>query len=248
MSDKDIEKNRYENRAKLLLDNNKLYYENKLPKYLNAPYLEYEKAHIKHIYKRDKVLEIGAGIGTYTHSLLKTGAFVVATDISPSSLKIIKKKYKEYSAKLSIKVADIELLPFEDKTFDVVCSAGSLSYGDNQVVMNEIYRVLKPGGRVIIVDSLHQNPIYIVNRWIGYFRGQRSLNTIKRMPSLKLIKRYRIKFNLIDLYFFGSIVWLIPILRIFLKTKMISKFIDRFDTLINTKYSAFKFVVVFNKK
>ena len=38
----------------------------------------------------------------------------------------------------SAEVVDMEKLPF-----DVVCSAGSLSYGDNEVVMNEIYRALK---------------------------------------------------------------------------------------------------------
>ena len=48
-------------------------------------------------------------------------------------------KYKNFSSK----VADMEHLPFDDHTFDVICMAGSLSYGDNQIVMNEIYTYLK---------------------------------------------------------------------------------------------------------
>ena len=251
MNDKQIEKNRYDNRAlKLLSDDffDKDTGSSSFSLPIRAPYLRYEEMHIEFIDNNDNVLEIGAGTGIHTHSLLETGAFVVATDISPNSVQIIKKKYKKYSDKLIAKVADMELLPFGNETFDVVCSAGSLSYGDNQVVMNEIYRVLKPHGVVIIVDSLNENPLYIFNRWIGYLRGARSLSTLRRMPTLKLIKEYGDKFNIKKLDFFGSLTWLSPILTLFFKKELVGRFFDKFDTLINVKRSAFKFVVVFIKK
>ena len=66
------------------------------------------------------------------------------------------------------KEADMELLPFENNSFDIVCSAGSLSYGDNLTVMNEIYRVLNQTGSFIAVDSLNNNLIYRLNRYINY--------------------------------------------------------------------------------
>ena len=250
MNDKNIEKNRYDNRALKMLSNDFFSKDNgssSYPHLIRSPYLRYEAAHVEFINNNDNVLEIGAGTGIHTHSLLKTGAFVVATDISPNSIQIVKEKYKEFSEKLSTKVADMEFLPFKNETFDVVCSAGSLSYGNNQIVMNEIYRVLKPGGRVIIVDSLHENPIYIINRWISYFRGHRSLSTIKCMPTLRLIKQYGNKFCLKKLDFFGSLTWLTPILIFFLRKELVNKFSDRFDRLINIKRSAFKFVAVFYK-
>ena len=251
MIDKDIDRDRYDDKALKLLSNDsfdRMTGSSACPHPIRAPYLKYEEMHVECIESNDVVLEIGAGTGIHTHSLLKTGALVVATDISPNSLQIIKKKYKEYSKNLNTEVADMEFLPFENETFDVVCSAGSLSYGDNQVVMQEIYRVLKPGGKVIIVDSLHENPIYVINRWIGYFRGYRSLSTIKRMPTLKLIKKYENKFDLKKLDFFGSLTWLSPILVFFLRKELAGKFLDRFDTLIHVKRSAFKFVAVFHKK
>ena len=251
MIDKDIDRDRYDDKALKLLSNDsfdRMTGSSAYPHPIRAPYLKYEEMHVECIESNDVVLEIGAGTGIHTHSLLKTGALVVATDISPNSLQIIKKKYKEYSKNLNTEVADMEFLPFENETFDVVCSAGSLSYGDNQVVMQEIYRVLKPGGKVIIVDSLHENPIYVINRWIGYFRGYRSLSTIKRMPTLKLIKKYENKFDLKKLDFFGSLTWLSPILVFFLRKELAGKFLDRFDTLIHVKRSAFKFVAVFHKK
>ena len=68
-----------------------------------------------------------------------------ATDISPKSVELMNNTFYE-SVNFSAEVADMEILPFDSESFDVVCSAGSLSYGDNTVVMNEIYRVLKPEG------------------------------------------------------------------------------------------------------
>ena len=251
MIDKDVEKYRYDDRALKLLSNDSFDKDtgsSSCSPLIRAPYLRYEEMHTEFIGSNDNVLEIGAGTGVHTHSLLETGAFVKATDISPNAVQIIKKIYKEYPDKLITKVADMEFLPFNNETFDVVCSAGSLSYGDNQIVMNEINRVLKPSGKLIIVDSLHENPIYIINRWIGYFRGTRSLSTLRRMPTLKLIKEYGDKFNIKKLYFFGSLTWLSPILALFLKKEFVGRILDRFDTLINVKRSAFKFVVVFIKK
>ena len=251
MNDKKVERSRYDDRALKLLSKGSFDKDTGSSSYslpIRTPYLRYEEMHIEFIDNNDNVLEIGAGTGIHTHSLLETGAFVVATDISPNSVQIIKKKYKEYSDKLIAKVADMELLPFDNETFDVVCSAGSLSYGDNQIVMNEIHRVLKPGGKLIIVDSLHENPLYIINRWMGYYRGTRSLSTLRRMPTLKLIKEYGDKFNIKKLDFFGSLTWLSPILTLFLKKELVGRIFDRFDTLINVKRSAFKFVVVFIKK
>ena len=251
MNDKKVERNRYDDRALKLLSKGSFDKDTGSSSYslpIRTPYLRYEEMHIEFIDNSDNVLEIGAGTGIHTHSLLKTGAFVVATDISPNSVQIIKKKYKKYSDKLIAKVADMELLPFGNETFDVVCSAGSLSYGDNQIVMNEINRVLKPGGKLIIVDSLHENPLYIINRWIGYFRGARSLSTIKRMPTLKLIDRYKEKFNIRELHFFGSLTWLSPFLSLFFSERLVTRIIDKFDILINVKRSAFKFAAVFYKK
>jgi ubiquinone/menaquinone biosynthesis C-methylase UbiE len=251
MNDKKVERSRYDDRALKLLSKGSFDKDTGSSSYslpIRTPYLRYEEMHIEFIDNSDNVLEIGAGTGIHTHSLLKTGAFVVATDISPNSVQIIKKKYKEYSDKLIVKVADMELLPFGNETFDVVCSAGSLSYGDNQIVMNEVNRVLKPGGKLIMVDSLHENPLYIINRWTGYFRGTRSLSTIKRMPTLKLIYRYKEKFNIEELLFFGSLTWLSPFLSLFFSERLVTRIIDKFDILINVKRSAFKFVAVFYKK
>ena len=144
MIDKDIEKHRYDNRANIFLDSNNFYQVDKIPAYLNTPYQYYFHL-LEEKSGQSKLLEIGAGMGENTSPLLDMSFKVISTDISSKSVKVMKGKFSGYS-NFSTKVADMEALPFDNESFDVVCSAGSLSYGDNDMVMNEIYRVLKRGG------------------------------------------------------------------------------------------------------
>ena len=123
-----------------------------------------------------------------------------------------------------------------------------LSYGDNDLVMNEISRVLKPGGVFICVDGLNENPLYKFNRWLNYKRGKRSQGTLNNMPTIKLIKKYNANFELINLDFFGSLVWIYPILKILIGKNSATKIIDNFDKLNKTRKSAFKFVMATRKK
>ena len=131
--------------------------------------------------------------------------------------------------------------------YDVVTSAGSLSYGDNLLVMQEVHRVLKPGGVFICVDSLNHNPIYRLNRWVRFLRGGRTKNTLLRMPTSSLIESYRHYFGRQNVKYFGSIVWLFPVLRLIFARKIAAYLIARIDHLVNVEKSAFKFVMICKK-
>ena len=144
MIDKDIERRRYDERAKILLNADKFRHVEKIPKYLNTPYECYFKF-LKGQNRQSKLLEIGAGMGENTGILIDMSYKVCATDISQKSVELMNNTFHE-CVNFSAEVVDMEKLPFDSESFDVVCSAGSLSYGDNTVVMNEIYRVLKQGG------------------------------------------------------------------------------------------------------
>ncbi len=248
--DKKIEQERYNERAKKLLGSRidkSLTGSNSVAISHRSPYLRYEKLILENIKDANScVLELGAGTGAFTECLLNTGAKVLATDISEASLEILQKRFAKYK-NISVKAADLEFLPFDDNTFDFVTSAGSLSYGDNMLVLNEIYRVLKPNGMYIAVDSLNHNPVYMLNRWIHYLRGRRTLSTLKRMPTTNLIDIYRKQFGQSSVYYFGSITWIVPFFKIFLSEKKISMTIDYFDKIVNVKKSAFKFVMCVKK-
>ena len=244
MNDKYIEIRRYDQRALQVL-NCKTLKKKKIKDYINLPY-QYYFSFIKKL-KKNKLLEIGAGTGENTLRLIKMKFNVCATDISPKSVEVMSQKYSKYKNFFS-KVADMEKLPFKNESFDVICSAGSLSYGDNNKVMSEIYRILKLGGRVVLVDSLNDNPIYRFNRYINYIKGNRSWSTLKRMPNIYLIDKYIKKFGYGKVKFFGSITWAFPILKIVLSEKLIAKFSNWVDQIIKVKKSAFKFVLILNKK
>tara|TARA_Y100000746_G_C15336595_1_gene380008 strand:+ start:71 stop:826 length:756 start_codon:yes stop_codon:yes gene_type:complete len=239
--DKEIEKKRYNSRAFDEPSNIKNFSIQSIPKFLRKPYEIYYSKLSRNIGKNTSVLELAAGMGEHTKTLVDQGAEVTVTDISDESLKIIE---QTYGNKLLTKVADIESLPFKDKSFDVVCCAGSLSYGSHYKVRDEIYRVLKNDGVFICVDSLDNNIIYKLNRYLNYLMNKRSKSVIKRTPNLNLIKIYEEKFNIDSIDFFGAITWLKPVLSPIIGINLFSKFSDWFDEYYKIKKSAFKFVMV----
>ena len=243
MNDKQIEIERYEKRAKQIINHKE--YQQKKPEYLYEAYKLYFSL-LKKLKNKKKLLEIGAGIGENTLELIKMKFNVYATDISPTSTVVMNKKFSKYK-NFQSKVVDMEKLPFKNKSFDIICSAGSLSYGDHSIVMKELYRVLKIGGNIIIIDSLNDNLIYRLNRYIHFIKGNRSKSTLKRMPNVNLIDKYIKKFGYGKVKFFGSITWAFPLLKIVLSEKLITKFSNWVDRKLKIKKSAFKFVLLLNK-
>lgn len=211
---------------------------------LRTPYIHYEEALCESLSVGKFALEIGSGCGTHTGALIKTGATVIATDISRQSLEVLKASVPAPEGQLLTQVADMEVLPFKDRSFDVVASAGSLSYGEPEAVMNEVWRTLKPKGRFICVDSLDENPVYRLNRWVHHLRGHRSGSTLRRMPSQKTLAMYADCFSLVKVKYFGSISYAVPLLSAFFGENSAAKISDRVDRLVDVHRSAFKFVMV----
>lgn len=252
-NDREIERARYDMRAIEIMRNScniKNIASNgssAIPLIFRDPYLDFEDKVKKHTIRSSVVLEIGSGTGAHTGNFLgRENSLVIATDISKNSLELLNKRYST-NKELCIQVADMEALPFADCTFDLVASAGSLSYGDNYIVMTEIYRVLKPGGFFICVDSLNHNPAYRLNRWVHYLRSKRTLSTIKRIPKLNTLEEYRVKFGSTNVCYFGSISWLVPLIAFFLGGVMAASISRQVDKLFRINKSAFKFVMVSRK-
>jgi ubiquinone/menaquinone biosynthesis C-methylase UbiE len=249
VDDKTVELERYEQRARLALDSEERRAPDELGSAgiaveLRAPYTFYEDVISRLVSANTDVLELGAGAGLHTAALLRTGAHVTATDISPGALSLLENKLAGLSSeRLTIRVADMEVLPFEAESFDVVTCAGSLSYGDPKLVDAEILRVLRPGGSFLCVDSFNHNPIYRLNRWLNYRRGERTLSTLRWMPDAKRIERISRNFATSEVRYFGSITWAMPLLARLLGSASASKVSDAFDGLIGVRRSAFKFVL-----
>jgi ubiquinone/menaquinone biosynthesis C-methylase UbiE len=218
-----------------------------IDKTLSSSTVFYEREIARNIAQGNSVLELGAGIGQNTLAVLQAGAVLTALDISPNALKLLKNRLAAAGYGVVTHVADIESLPFECDSFDVVTGAGCLSYGDNEKVLNEILRVLKPGGKFICIDSLNQNPIYRLNRYVHYLRGDRSMSTLLRMPSLKLLDQYRRRFDSVDIRYFGSVAYFCLLLKKLTGDAVALSFSDWVDRAVSVKGSAFKFVMVARK-
>ena len=248
VNDKDVEMNRYNAIAKSLKKSHFILQRgsNNVPESLSTPYVHYESLLSRILKPNSKVLEIGCGYGLHTYFPLLKGANVVALDNSKDSLSLLKMRLKNFK-KLTTRLADIEKINLPNNSFDVVLSAGVLSYGDNLVVAKEIYRVLKFNGYFICVDSLNHNPIYRINRWLHYLMGDRTLNTLLRMPDDSLILNYRKIFKSVKVRYFGAASFLRPFLKLFFSEKTIKLFIDRINFFIGVRKSAFKFVMIAKK-
>lgn len=247
--DKLIEKERYDARAQSQIAGSEMVAEvalgsQTMPAYLQSPYVFYEHKIAELIRPNHRVLELGAGAGLHTLALLQTGAQVIASDISPASLSLLKQRFKNNPGNLETEVADIESLPFEDASFDVIVSAGSLSYGEPHMVDAEIRRVLRPAGTLICVDSLNHNPVYRLNRWLHYWRGNRTKSTLNRMPDLTRIAAISGHFHKSSAYYFGALTFVMPLLSRLLGSSNAQKLSDGFDDWFGVKRMAFKFVFV----
>lgn len=108
----------------------------------------------------ERILDLAAGTGTSSMALRGPGVSVVAADFSRGMIEEGKKRYPE----LEFEFADAMALPFQDQSFDVVTiSFGLRNVQDYKVALKEMFRVLKPGGRLVICEFSHVSGV------LGFF-------------------------------------------------------------------------------
>ncbi|MDZ4825897.1 MAG: class I SAM-dependent methyltransferase [Actinomycetota bacterium] len=107
-----------------------------------------------------KVLDIGAGLGEASVRFALQGADVTSLDISPGMLKLGEKVAARYGVQTTTIVGSAtDLSPFEDATFDVVYGANVLHHVEITECLDEVRRVLKPGGKAAFWDPVQYNPV-----------------------------------------------------------------------------------------
>lgn len=95
------------------------------------------------------------------------GAKVIGIDISADSIKVANESALRKKAVFLPLVGDLEILPFQDASFDICyCSWALHHFPDMNVTLDELKRVLKTGGKIALVEPNESNPALRFSRFV----------------------------------------------------------------------------------
>ncbi|MGI9067597.1 MAG: class I SAM-dependent methyltransferase [Pyrinomonadaceae bacterium] len=101
---------------------------------------------------KQKVLEIGCGLGTDGAQFAEAGADYTGVDLTDAAVELARKRFELFNLPGKFQMADAENLDFADQSFDLVYSHGVLHHTpETQKAIKEIHRVLRSGGRAIVM-------------------------------------------------------------------------------------------------
>ncbi len=108
-----------------------------------------------------KVLEFGCGTGQMAVRLAKSGADVIAFDLSPASIEIAQKRVEinDLIGQVQLVVSSGESLPFASESFDLIFGKAILHHMDANLGKADLHRVLKSGGKAAFVEPMGMNPL-----------------------------------------------------------------------------------------
>ena len=132
-----------------------------------------------------RVLEIGCGMGTDGAQFAKAGADYTGIDLTDAAVELARKRFQVSGLRGEFRVADAERLDFPDASFDLVYSHGVLHHTpDIEAAVREIHRVLKTGGRAMVM--LYHRGSYNYRVGIRVLR-RAGAGLLKREAGIKLI-------------------------------------------------------------
>lgn len=114
-------------------------------------------------HRGQKMLEVGVGAGSDFLQWVRAGTDAYGLDITQEGINNVQKRLDLYGLKAHLTLGDSEKLPYKDKTFDLVYSWGVIHHTpDTDQAMQEIVRVLKPGGSAKIMLYHHAS-------WVTFY-------------------------------------------------------------------------------
>ena len=124
------------------------------------------------------VADLGAGEGTLSQLLAQNAENVIAVDLSPKMVEYAQTLANSNGIQnLEFRIGDIENPPIESSSIDLAILSQALHHAENpQRAVDASFEILKPGGRIIILDLLQHSfsearELY-ADRWLGFSESQ----------------------------------------------------------------------------
>ena len=122
----------------------------------------------EHLSSGCNVLEVAPGPGFFAIELAKLGDFkITGLDISRTFVEIATENARNAGVKIDFRLGNASAMPFGGDSFDFVyCSAAFKNFSEPVKALDEMYRVLRPGGEAMVVDlrkdvSLDEIDVYV---------------------------------------------------------------------------------------
>jgi ubiquinone/menaquinone biosynthesis C-methylase UbiE len=124
------------------------------------------------------VLEVAPGPGYFAIEVAEGGAYrVTGLDISRTMVELARTNAAEAGVEVDFHQGGASAMPFADDSFDLLtCSAAFKNFSEPHKALEEMYRVLRPGGTALVVDLHRDVPMSEIRK---YFGGM-GLGTIER--------------------------------------------------------------------
>jgi ubiquinone/menaquinone biosynthesis C-methylase UbiE len=200
--------------------------------------------------KNAKIVELGCGDGKLSIATAKLGHMLTACDISDTSIKLTNTFAKREGVQIRTVQCDVTQLPFKDASFDYAIAGAILEHlEDEDTALTEWSRVLKKGGRIMIVTPLRQRHVLPV-WWILNWFHDRRLGHVRRYDKRRYEGLSRYGLHLTDVVYTGHTPKVIvAILHIITKLGFLERLAERVDVAFEkVEYDGNNIIGFFIKK
>jgi ubiquinone/menaquinone biosynthesis C-methylase UbiE len=137
------------------------------------------------------VLEVAPGPGYQAVEMARAGAVrVTGLDISRTMVEIATETARQAGVDVEFRQGDVSAMPFAAESFDlIVCQAAFKNFRQPRAALNEMHRVLRPGGRAVIQDMNREATRVDVAREVKGMRLSRVNSFMTRLTLSTMLRR-----------------------------------------------------------
>ena len=137
-----------------------------------------------------RVLEVAPGPGYFAIELAKLGSYrITGLDISKTFVEIANRNAQEANVVVDFRHGNASNMPFESQSFEfLLCRAAFKNFAEPVRALQEMYRVLKPGGTGLIIDLRKDAPPEAIKEFVDGM----SLNNVN-----KVLTKFVFRFSLL---------------------------------------------------